>query len=89
MEKTDIGDEDDDIDNDDTPIGGKGNKRSAVSAYKPRNIRKIQGESCRRRNILQRDEVIRKEVVRMIFFIEIQLFAFSSYPVCEDWADSW
>jgi hypothetical protein len=67
MEKTDIVDEDD-IDNNDKPIGGKHIKRMAVSNYKPRNIRKRKSENCRRRNILQRDESIRKEVVRKLFF---------------------
>ena len=68
MEKRDTIDENDEDDNDDKTIGGKHSKRMAVSAYKPRNIRKKKGENCRRRNILQRDESIRKEVVRKLFF---------------------
>ena len=69
MEKMATVDEDDNIDNDEERVGEKGKKRSAVSAYQPRNIRKRKSKSCRRRNILQRDESIRKEVVRGNFFI--------------------
>ena len=62
MEKTANADEDDNIDNDDKTAERKANKRRAVSAYKPWNSRKR--KNCRKRNILQRDESIRKEEVR-------------------------
>ena len=68
MEKTDIVDEDD-IANDDKPIGGKHNTMMAVSAYKHKNKKKRKSENCRKRNILQRDESIRKEVVREVLLL--------------------
>ena len=57
MEKTDTVDEYDNIDNDEERDGGTHNKRS---------IRKKISKNCRIRNILQRDESIRKEEVRGI-----------------------
>ena len=52
MEKTDTVVEDVNINNDDKTIGGK------------HNHRKRKKKNCRMRNILQSNELIRKEVVR-------------------------
>ena len=71
MEKTATIDEDDNVENDEKTIGGKSNKRIAVLAFKPGKSRSRKTKNCRRRNILQRDESIRKEEVRGIIQINV------------------